>query len=266
MAIIRERENARFSDPVNLRIRFYKDGQFYDPEHIDRVEIWKHGESEASGGILVDVIDGSNAIRDELGHWRLIYDPYLECGSPACLPSPNSGIIQAPYASPTSPVDPRATIVPDARYYDRWVYNPTPGYPEVTSRGNTFYLYPDNFFSDSGTNAYRYEIKPDRKMLVKGESLDMRLRIIPIPLHRARRRPIVDYLVPISTVEYRWIEERTKDPVTDWTTAGYNGMEAIIPTDEIGTKQLGTYLLKARLNLPNGQVIQYRMIEIALID
>lgn len=263
MPIIRERENARFSDPVNLRCRFYKDGQLYNPESIERIEIWKHGESATTGGVLVDVVDGQHAIQDALGQWRLIYDPYRENNvSPA---SPGTRIVHGPYAPP-SPADDRAEIVPDARYYDRWVYVPTPGYPELTTTGLTFYLYPDNYFSDSGTAAYRYEIKPDRKMLVKGESLDLRLRIIPIPLHRARRRPIVDYLVPISTVEYRWIDERTKEAITEWATAGYNGMEAIIETSEIATKQLGTYLLKARLNLPNGQVIQYRMIEVALLD
>lgn len=262
MAIIRERENARFSDPVNLRCRFYKDGQLYNPYLIDRIEIWKHGESENVGGVLVDVIDGQYAIEDAIGQWRIIYDPYLECGSPACAPSPASGIIQAPF----SPPDPLVTITPDTRYFDRWCYHPREGYPELKTIGLTFYLYPDGYFTDAGTEAYRYEIKPDRKMLVKGESLDMRLRIIPIPLYRSRRRPIVDYLVPISTVDFKWVDARTKEQVTEWQTAGYNGMEAILDTTEIASKQLGTYLLKTRLNLPNGQVIQYRMIEIALID
>jgi len=270
MAIIRERDNARFSDPVNLRSRFYKDGQLYDPEVIDRIEIWKHGESERTGGVLVDVIPGDQVIQDDVGQYRLIYDPYLECGSPECAHSPATGIVNGPFSpiqSPLeSPVDELAEITPDAMYFDRWCYRPTPGYPELKTTGLQFYLFPDGYFVDSPLAKYRFEIKPDRKMLVKGENLDMRLRIIPIPLYRARRKPIIDYLVPISTMEYQWIDTRTKEVLVDWTVAGYTGQEAVIPTQALATFQLGTYLLKARLQLPNGQWITYPQIEIALRD
>lgn len=267
MAIIRERDNARFSDPVNLRARFYKDGQLYNPETIDRVEIWKHGESERTGGVLVDVIPGDQVIQDDVGQYRLLYDPYLGDVSPH---SPATNIVQGPYSPVTSPLesptDVLAEITPDAMYFDRWCYHPVAGYPEVKTTGLQFYLFPDGYFVDSPLAKYRFEIKPDRKLLVKGENLDMRLRIIPIPLYRARRKPIVDYLVPISTVEYQWIDSRSKEVLVDWTQAGYTGQDAVIPTQAIAAYQLGTYLLKARLLLPNGQWITYRQIEIALVD
>lgn len=249
-----ERHNARISDPVNLRARFFKAQQFFDPYRIDRVEIWKHSEDESKGGVLVDTVDGDNIIQDDPGHYRLIYDPFTGCeGSPV---SPNPpGTVVGPGSPGQDPNDP-ALIEANAMYFDKWYYQPDPNCPITSTVGLKFYLYPNEMFVDSGFDRFRFEVKPDRTMLVRSEILDVRLRVIPIPLYVANRDPITNYLIPLNRVEYKWTDTRNEE-IEAWQDAIYTGKEAIIPTKSIATNIPGAYMLSVRMHLPNGQMIAY---------
>jgi len=253
------RENARFSYPVQLS--FFIAGNFADPQVIDRIEIWKGGDGQADGGVLVDTVDGSHAIQDGVGRYRIIWDPYLEGSSPLTSPgvqgpgSPNQGI---------SPNDP-AVILPQCRYFDKWIYKNTTGGPEIASVGSSFYLYPDFAFATPDTSKFRFEMKPDRKRIVKGENIDIRLTIIPIPLYRARRDPVVDYLLPISTMRVKVVTPNN-DQVLDWTSIRFTGKEGIFPTNLISAMSLAEYHLVVELTLPNGQLIRYPRYPVQLVD
>jgi len=256
-----QRENARFSYPVELDANFFVAGQFADPHVIERIEIWRGGDGVENGGVLVDTIDGSHAIQLGVGRYKILWDPYLEGSSPLTSPG-----VQGP-GSPLqglSPNDP-TTIVPQARYFDRWIYTNTTGGPEIHSVGLNFYLYPDFAFVDADVSKWRFEIKPDRKKLVRGENIDIRLAIIPIPLYRARREPVVDYLLPICTMKVKVVTV-SNDLVLDWTEIRFTGKEGIFPTNLISGLQLGEYHLIVELSLPNGQSIRYPRYPVQLAD
>lgn len=256
-----ERENARFSYPVNLRTRFFEGGVLVDPEEIVEIEIWRGGEGAANGGTLVDVVAGTHAIRDGLGQYRIMWDPYLEGSSPLTSPgvqgpgSPDQGV---------SPNDP-SMIIPQANYYDVWKFKLTTGGTEFRTVGLHFYLYPDLAFVDSGTEKFRFEMKPDRKRIVKGENLDMRLQIIPIPLYRAYREPIVSYLLPISTMRAKIVDAQNNEVVA-WTNLRFTGAEGILPTNLFSDFQLGEYSIISELILPNGESVRYPKTPIQLVD
>lgn len=256
-----ERANARFSYPVNLKVRFFEGGVLIDPEEIIEVEIWRGGEGAANGGVLVDTIAGIHTIRDAIGQYRIIWDPYLEGSSPLSSPgvqghgSPNQGV---------SPNDP-TNIVPQSNYYDVWYWKNSAGAPTFKTVGLSFYLFPDFMFVDSGTEKFRFEMKPDRKRIVKGEKLDIRLGIIPIPLYRSRREPIVDYLLPISTMRAKVVDPQNNE-VVPWTDLQFTGKEGILPTSVLATSQLGEYSIVAELTLPNGDTVRYPKVPIQLVD
>lgn len=256
-----ERFQARLSYPVNLRIRIFNSGVLADPIEFEAIEIWRGGEGAENGGVLVDVVDPIHIIQDSVGQYRIIWDPYLEGTSPETSPG-----VQGP-GSPgqgTSPSDP-SNIIPQVRYFDIWRWRFATGQPSTKSVGLSFFLYPDYQFSDSGFDKFRYEMKPDRKRIVKGEDLDVRLLIIPIPLYRARREPIVEYLLPISQMRARMVDGQNNE-VVPWTDLVFTGQDGILPTSLFSSLQLGEYLLQAELILPNGSVIRYPKLSLMLID
>jgi hypothetical protein len=259
--VIFQRSNARFSYPVELTANFFIGGQPADPQVIERIEIWRGGDGLEGGGTLVDTVDGIHAIQDGVGRYRILWDPYLEGSSPLTSPgvqgpgSPDQGV---------SPNDP-TKIVPQCQYFDIWVYKNTTGGPEIHSVGLNFYLYPDLAFVDADTSKWRFEMKPDRKRLVKGENIDIRLGIIPIPLYRARRDPIVDYLLPICEMRVK-VVTANNDQVLDWTAIRFTGKEGIMPTNLISGLPLGEYHLIVDFTLPNGQSIRYPRYPVQLVD
>lgn len=261
------RHNARLSSPVELEATFYSGGVAYDPVSIVSVSIWKFGDSVANGGILVDVVDGSHVIQDSTGHFRIIWDPYLQKTSPGDPGSPlTSPGVQGPGspAQGVSPLDP-TDITANARYYDVWNYIPSHGYPEQNSVGLTFYIYPDSYFVSDNFEKYRFEAKLDRKQLVRGENLDLRIQIIPIPLYRALREPIISYILPISTMRIR-IVNTNNDLVIDWTAIQFTGKEGIVPTSLLSGSALGAYYIQSELTLPNGQFLRFPKQALSLID
>lgn len=287
-----ERTNARLSSPVNLRARFFEHQVFFDPYEIERVEIWKHSEEEKTGGVLVDVIDGSNVIQDRHGHYRVVWDPYLECPgstvSPMSPTSPGDGLVspadpcapppdwgdgwkscggsptQGPGSPGQDPNDP-AKIEANTCYFDTWFYRKSPGCELINTVGLNFYLYPDGCFVDSGFDRFRFEIKYDRRHIIKGEQLDIRGTIIPLPLYVAHRDPLTNFLLPICKVEVQWLDARNNE-MLPWSEVVFTGREAIIPTDQIARNPIGAYLMNTRLLLPNGQKIQWRKQPIQVED
>ena len=255
MSQIRERENARLGDPVRLKAEFFSGGVLFDPV-IDRVEIYRGGDGTENGGVLVDVVDVLNVVRLDTGIYELILDLFHAMPSPGGSPSPNT----SPTTSPGSP-----EIPAQMRYYDRWVYRESAGKPEVHSIGLSFYLYPATSAVVSDTTKFRFEMKPDRKRIVKGENLDIRLGIIPVPLYRSNREPIVDYLLPISTMRVRIIDA-TNNQFVDWTSIRFTGKEGILPTNLFASLQLGEYHIIAELILPNSQSVRYPRLPVMLVD
>lgn len=259
--MIYHRENARFSYPVELTANFFVGGQYVDPVEIDRIEIWRGGEGTANGGTLVDTIDGSHVIQNGVGRYKIIWDPYLEGTSPLTSPgvqgpgSPNQGV------SPNDPV----RIIPQERYYDVWYVKISTGETLYRSVGFSFYLYPDDFFADTDISKWRYELKPDRKKVIRGENLDIRLGIIPIPLYKSKRDPVVEYVLPVSTMKVRVLDEHNME-LFPWTEVRFTGKEGIFPTNIFSTLQLGNYMLMVDLILPNGKSIRYPKYLITLED
>jgi hypothetical protein len=264
---IYQRANARYSYPVRLRANIFAGGQFFDPVAIERIEIWKFAETEADGGVLVDTVDGIHAINDGVGQYSLIWDPYLAKTSPGDPGSPLlSPGVQGPGSPDQSPTAGLATIEPQCKYCDLWFYTPANGEPEFHSTGLSFYLNPDVYFVESGYEAWRFELKLDRKQVVKGENLDVRLRIIPIPLYRALREPIVEHLLPIATMRVRMLST-ANDEIVAWTDIEFTGKEGIWPTSLVPSSiTLGAYVLQVELGLPNGQTVRYPKQMIQIID
>ncbi len=247
MSILRLRENARIGDPVRLDAQFYSAGELFDPASIERVEIYQGGDGVEGGGTLVDVVDSANILRDDIGLYHIILD-LINHSSPS------------PVASPGSPV-----IAANTRYFDRWIYKKDLSNTAVGSIGLSFYLFPNGTFVCDDTNKFRFEMKPDRKRIVKGENLDIRLQIIPVPLYRSRRDPIVDYLLPISTMRARVIDTQNNEVIA-WTTLRFTGKEGVLSTSLFSALQLGEYHIIAELGLPNGQSVRYPRLPIMLID
>jgi hypothetical protein len=243
------RDNARYGDPVRLNAQFFSGGVLFDPPILERVEIYRGGDGTENGGVLVDTVDSANIFQTDVGLYYIILDLLYHAS-----PSP----------APLSPEDP-AAIIPQMRYYDRWIYREEVDGPEVHSVGLSFYLYPSGSFVCDDTSKWRFEMKPDRKRIVKGENLDIRLQIIPVPLYRSRREPIVDYLMPISTMRYRLIDVQNNQLV-DWTTIAFTGKEGILPTNIFAALQLGEYHVIAELTLPNGQSVRYPRLPVMLVD
>ena len=256
-----ERHNARLSSPVALRARFHKDTQFYDPDAIDRVEIWKHAETEAEGGVLVDTVDGANVLNDSVGHYRLLWDGYDQCPPSPASPNP-VGTVDGPGSPDQEGLD---KIEANVTYYDKWFYRQEAGCEFINTVGLRFFLYPDHWFVDSGFDKFRFDMKPDRTQLVKGEILDIRLRIIPIPLYVATRDPITNYLIPLCQMRYRWLDMQNNEMVA-WADAVFTGREGIVPTQALSASPIGSYLLQSLLILPNGQEIRYRKLPFQLLD
>lgn len=245
MAILRLRENARIGDPVQLNAQFFSGGVLFDPASIERVDIYRGGDGTEHGGTLVDSVAAVNIFQDAVGLYHIILD--MLPGSPGD-------------ASPNAP-----TINPNQTYYDRWVYKKDISSVEVWSIGLHFYLYTNDTFVCDDTSKFRFEMKLDRKRIVRGENLDIRLGIIPIPLYRARRDPIVDYLLPISMMRARIVDANNVEFVP-WTSLRFTGKEGILPTNIFAGLQLGEYHIVAELGLPNGQVVRYPRTPIMLID
>ncbi len=260
-----ERYNARFTHPVNLRARFFQGSVLADPAEIVGIEIWRGGQGTADGGVLVDYVDGSHAIQDGVGQFRIIYDAYVD-GSPGSQSPLGSPGVQGP-GSPNQAVSPNdpAAIVPQVWYYDVWKYRETTEGPIYSSEGLRFYLYPDTSFIDSGFDEFRFEAKPDRKRIVKGERIDIRFTIIPVPLYRARREPLVDYLLPLASMRARIIDAQNNE-VQAWTDLVFTGQVGILRTETLSAFQLGEYLIQLELMLPNGDVIRYPKLSVMLID
>lgn len=258
------RENARLSYPVTLDANFYTGGVLFDPV-IDRVEIWKNAEKTTDGGVLVDVITNPlQIVRLSIGQYQVVWDAFLE-GSPLA----NSPLMNPGHQGPGSPLqDPTnpAAITANTRYFDKWFFRPTsvPVVGDLSSLGLSFYLYPDTYFVDS-KGKYRYEVKQDRKIIVQNENLDVRLRIIPIPLYRDLRDPIVDYLLPISKMDARLLDDQNNEKVA-WGQIAFTGKEGIYPTAGLAALSRGQYLLQVKLTLPNGQVIMFRKLVLQLED
>lgn len=244
---LRLRENARIGDPVRLDAQFFSGGELFDPISIERVEIYKGGDGIENGGTLVDVVDPINVFQDGVGRYHIILD-LIHHASPS------------PVISPESP-----TIESNQNYYDRWIYKKDLDSAEAHSIGLHFYLYPNGTFVCDDTSKFRFEMKQDRKRIVKGEILDIRLQIIPIPLYRSRRDPIVDYLLPISTMRAR-IVDATNNEQVPWTALRFTGKEGILPTNLFASLQLGEYHVIAELSLPNGQVVRYPRMPVQLVD
>jgi hypothetical protein len=254
-----QRYNARLSYPVALRSRFFNGGVLYDPV-FDRVEIWKNAEKTPDGGVMVDVIMPPRIIRLDLGHYEVEWVPLHEPGfSPAVSPE------QEGPGSPDQNPESLTAITANSLYYDKWFYRPVPGAAEVCSLGLQFYLYPDFLFVDQDYGAYRYELKQDRKIIVRGENLDVRLRIIPFPLYRDTRTPIVDYLLPISSMDVRIVDDQNCE-IFPWQTIVFTGKEGIYPTEALACHRRGLYYIQARLTLPNAQQIMFRKIALQIED
>ena len=253
-----ERNNARFSFPVILRCNFFEGGVFIDPFTISEVEIWRDGEGEYNGGTLVDVVAGTNIYRDGVGQYHFTWDPISDSSSP----SPTGSPVYSPGKySPFSP----SNVIPQCTYWDVWKYSLTPTSPIFHSVGLHTYLYPDFSFCSAGTETFRFELKPDRKRIIKGENLDIRLGIIPIPLFRSRRDPIVDYLLPICTMRVQVLDPQYS-VIVPWQYIMFTGKEGIFPTQNITALQLGEYFLMVELGLPNGETIRYPRYAIQMID
>lgn len=248
--VLRLRENARLGDPVRLDAQFFSGGVLYDPANIERVEIYAGGDGTANGGTLVDVVDGANVLQDATGLYHIILDLFHNAspGSPSPSVSPDA-----------------STIAANIRYWDKWIYKEIPSGQEIGSVGLSFFLYPAFSFVATDTSKFRFEAKPDRKRIVKGENLDIRLTIIPIPLYISRREPIVDYLLPISTMRVRIIDPQNNEYLP-WTTIRFTGKDGIVPTNVFSALQLGEYHIIAELNLPNGQTVRYPRIPVMLVD
>lgn len=245
--VLRLRENARIGDPVRLDAQFFSGGVLFDPVSIERVEIYKGGDGPSNGGVLVDVIDPINVFQDNVGLYHIILDLFY-------------------HASPSPVVSPGTPVISDNTiYYDRWVYKKDLNSTETYSIGLHFFLYPNGTFVCDDTSKFRFEMKVDRKRIVKGEALDMRLQIIPIPLYISRRDPIVDYLLPISTMRARIIDAQNNEQVA-WTPIRFTGKEGILPTNLFSNLQLGEYHLIAELTLPNGQIVRYPRTPVMLVD
>jgi len=255
------RENARLSSPNRLEARFNRGGVLYDPAEIDRIEIWKFAEGEDNGGVLVDTVDGSNVVQQETGLYFVLYDAFVE-GSPGTSPSPAPGA-QGP-GSPLQP-DNDTAIVANVRYYDKWWYKADSASALTDSVGLTFFLYPDTSFVDAPNNKYRFEMKPDRKQVVVGEKLDMRLKVIPIPLFQEVRVPIVQYILPILTMKVRVVDHRFAEKIAQFTIT-FTGKEGIVPTESIGALPVGLYGMEVTLVLPTGQELKFRRFEFNVVD
>jgi hypothetical protein len=245
--VLRLRENARIGDPVRLDAQFFSGGVLFDPVAIERVEIYRGGDGTSNGGVLVDVVDPINIFQDNVGLYHIDLDLFYHA-------SPS------PVTSPGTPA-----IVANTIYYDRWVYKKDLNSVETYSIGLHFYLYPNGTFVCDDTSKFRFEMKVDRKRIVKGEALDIRLQIIPIPLYISRRDPIVDYLLPISTMRARIIDTQNAEMVP-WTSIRFTGKEGVLPTNLFSALQLGEYHLIAELTLPNGQIVRYPRTPIMLVD
>jgi hypothetical protein len=259
--MIYHRENARFSYPVELTANFFVGGQYVDPALIDRVEIWRGGEGAANGGTLVDVVSGNSVIRNDIGRYKIIWDPYLEGSSPLTSPgvqgpgSPNQG------ASPNDPVK----IVPQEQYYDIWYLKISVSDPSFISVGFGFFLYQDNFFADTDTSKFRFEMKPDRKKVIKGEKLDIRLSIVPVPLYSARRDLSVQSILPMCKMNVR-ITDINNLELFPWFEIRFTGREGILLTENVSSLQFGDYCLFVDLILPNGKSIKYPKYMISVED
>ena len=244
---LRLRQNARIGDPVRLDAQFFSGGELFDPMSIERVEIYKGGDGVANGGTLVDVVDAINIFQDGVGLYHIILDLFYHA-------SPS------PVVSPGTPA-----IIPDTIYYDRWVFRKDLNSVVSGSIGLHFFLYNSGVFVCDDTSKFRFEMKPDRKRIVKGEALDIRFQIIPIPLYLSRRDPIVDYLLPISTMRARVIDSQNTEMVP-WTPIRFTGKEGILPTNLFSALQLGEYHVIAELTLPNGQIVRYPRTPVMLVD
>lgn len=254
-----QRYNARLSYPVALQARFFNGGVLFDPV-IQMVQIWKNAERSYDGGVMVDVIMPPHIIRLGIGQYEVEWVPLREPGtSPAISPEQDG-----PGSPGQNPEDP-ATITANSLYYDKWIYAPSPGAAEVSSFGLQFYLYPDYLFVDANYNTYRYELKQDRKIIVHRENLDIRLRIIPFPLYRDTRTPIVDYILPISQMQVRVVDEYNEEVIC-WATIPFTGKEGIFPTEALARHRRGLFYLQARLTLPNSQEIVFRKIAVQVED
>ena len=265
MTLIVDRNNARLGDTVRLTAMFYSGGQSFDPFEFRHVEIYRGGDGPEHGGILVDVVDPSNIIQDSTGVYSILLQ-LTDLGSPGVSPmmSPN-GSPSLIFPSPYSPGQPEPYI-PQSIYYDRWIYKETPNSFWVHSVGLNFYIYPSLSVVTDDQTKWRFELKPDRKRIVRNENLDIRLQIIPIPLYRSRRDPIVDYLLPLSTMRIQiWTANR--DLMVDWTTIRFTGKEGILPTKLFGPGfMLGEYHIVVDFILPNNQSIRYPRYPIQLVD
>ena len=236
---------------MRLDAQFYSGGALYDPAVIERVEIYAGGNGLENGGTLVDVVDGANVLQDATGLYHIILDMFHNA-------SPGS---PSPVVSPAAAATPAANV----RYWDKWIYKEHLNGQAIGTVGLSFFLYPATTFVCSDTSKFRFEMKPDRKRIVKGENLDIRLSIIPIPLYLSRREPIVDYLLPISTMRARVIDPANNELVP-WTDIRFTGKEGILPTNLFTTLQLGEYHIIAELNLPNGQTVRYPRTPVMLVD
>lgn len=255
-----EREAGRLSSPVRLRARFVRGGVLYNPVEFDRVEIFKFAETEKEGGILVDVIDGTNVVQDETGIFFILYDPFVEGSSPFS-PAPGAQGPGSPGQSPDSPT----AILPNTRYFDKWFYRPDSASILIDSVGLTFFLYPDELFVDGQFTKYRFEQKPDRKQVVKGEDLDIRLRIIPIPLHQESRQPLVRFVIPILTIEVRILDNERREVIPIFAVP-FTGKDGVVPTLAIGALPIGLYRFETTLNIPSGQKIIFRHFTFNVVD
>ena len=244
--MIFERTNARLGNEVRLVAEFFSGGQYYDPALVDRVEIYKGGDRVENGGVLVDVIQAPNIINFGVGMYE-VYASLFDGASP----------------SPASPE--QVVYTPNQIYYDSWIFREKVGQQETHSVGLHFFVYPENSFVCDDIGKFRFEMKVDRKRIVKGEVLDMRLQIIPIPLYISRRDPIVDYLLPISTMRARVIDPQNNELVP-WTPIRFTGKEGILPTNLFSALQLGEYHVIAELTLPNGQIVRYPRTPVMLVD
>jgi hypothetical protein len=255
-----EREAGRLSSPVRLRSRFARGGILYNPVEFDRVEIWKFHEGEPAGGILVDVIDGSHVIQDDTGIFFVLYDPFVEGSSPFS-PAPGAQGPGSPGQSPNSPT----AILPNVRYYDKWYYKPDSSSILIDTVGLTFFLYPDEHFVDGQYTKYRFEQKEDRKQVVRGEDLDMRLKIIPVPLHQESRQPLVRFVIPILTMTGRVLDDGRREVIAPFEIP-FTGKEGVVPTKAIGVLPLGMYRFETTLDIPSGQKIVFRQFTFNVVD
>ena len=260
MTIVRLRQNARIGDAVRLNAEFFSGGEFFNPLSVERVEIYRGGDGPKNGGVLVDVVMPPNIFQSGLGQFYVVLDLPYSYGSPGSPCSPAPGMSPSPLVSPDAPV-----IYANERYWDRWVYKKDLNSRETYSVGLSFYLYPNGTFVASDVSKFRFDMKPDRKRIIKGEDLDVRLMVIPIPLYISNRDPIVDYLLPICTMKAKLIDQQYHDQVC-WTDLVFTGKEGIFPTGLMSNLQLGEYWLVAELGLPNGQKVRYPRMPLQLQD